>query len=105
MLVQGRPWSCERCHAEYDRQAIEALIIDSVQRRIVSYQLQDFKCQRCKAMRADSLSMHCVCSGEYVGSQQKQDLLRRLGVVQNVAEWHQLPLLESVVADVKRQIV
>lgn len=50
-------------------------------------------------MRADSLSLHCVCSGEYAGSQDAKALLRRLGVVQNVAEWHQMPLLEAVVED------
>ncbi|GAA5932437.1 hypothetical protein JCM1841_000581 [Sporobolomyces salmonicolor] len=96
-LVKDHPWTCERCSAEYDRAAIEALIIESLQRRVVSYQLQDLRCGRCKTMKAENLRSHCDCSGEYVMAETKQELLRRLQVTANVAEFHKLSTLLSVV--------
>ncbi|ORY88326.1 DNA polymerase epsilon catalytic subunit A [Leucosporidium creatinivorum] len=103
-LVKGRPWSCERCKAEYDRHAIEALVIDAIQRRAVSYQLQDVRCQRCKQIKSDNLRLHCECSGEYQMSETRGELLKRLQVTGNVAEWHDLALLASVVDWLKDSI-
>lgn len=96
-LVKDQPWQCERCSAEYDRAAIEALVIDALQRRVVSYQLQDLRCGKCKTMKAENLRASCDCSGEYRMSETKQELAKRLQVTVNVADFHKLTILSSVV--------
>ncbi|GAA5995500.1 DNA polymerase epsilon catalytic subunit [Rhodotorula paludigena] len=96
-LVKDQPWQCERCSAEYDRAAIEALVVDALQRRIVSYQLQDLRCGKCKTMKAENLRASCDCSGEYRMSETKQELAKRLQVTANVADFHKLTILSSVV--------
>ncbi|GAA6063514.1 hypothetical protein JCM10212_004727 [Sporobolomyces blumeae] len=96
-LVKDQPWTCDRCSAEYDRPAIEALVIESLQRRIASYQLQDLRCGRCKTMKSENLRSTCDCSGEYVLAETKQELAKRLQVTANVAEFHKLSTLGAVV--------
>lgn len=104
LLTVGRAWSCERCGAEYDRNAIEALMIDSIQRRAVSYQLQDLRCGRCKQIKSDNLRIHCECSGEYVMSETKANLLRRLQVTGNVAEAHSLQTVTACIESLRAMI-
>ncbi|GAA6010438.1 hypothetical protein JCM10207_001304 [Rhodosporidiobolus poonsookiae] len=96
-LVKDQPWQCERCSAEYDRASIEALVIDALQRRLVSYQLQDLRCGKCKTMKAENLRANCDCSGEYVMSETRQELAKRLQVTANVAAFHKLTTLTSAV--------
>lgn len=96
-LVKDQPWLCERCSTEYDRAAIEALIIDSLQRRVVSYQLQDLRCGKCKTMKSENLRSHCDCSGEYQMSETRQDLVKRLQVTSRVADFHNLQILATAV--------
>lgn len=93
LLVKGQPWTCERCATEYDRASIEALIIDALQRRMVSYQLQDLRCGKCRTMKSENLRSHCLCAGEYRMLETRQELARRIQVTSNVAEFHGLKTL------------
>ena len=72
-------------------------MIDAIQRRTVSYQLQDLRCARCKQIKSDNLRVNCECSGEYQPFESKQELLRRLQVTGNVAEFHELDTLAGVI--------
>ncbi|GAA6015444.1 hypothetical protein JCM8202_002471 [Rhodotorula sphaerocarpa] len=96
LLVKGQAWTCERCSTEYDRASIEALIIDALQRRMVSYQLQDLRCGKCRTMKSENLRSHCVCAGEYRMAETRQELARRVQVTSNVAEFHGLQTLASM---------
>ncbi|GAA5880821.1 hypothetical protein JCM16303_005131 [Sporobolomyces ruberrimus] len=106
-LIKDHPWMClnENCTAEYDRASIEALVIESLHRRFISYQLQDLRCSRCKTMKAENLRSTCDCSGEYVMAETKQELSRRLQVTANVAEFHKLSTLAVVVESLQEMIV
>lgn len=96
-LVKDHPWQCERCSTEYDKATIEALIIDGLQRRVVSYQLQDLRCSKCKTMKGENLRSNCDCSGEYQMAETRQELSKRLQVTRNVAEFHKLATLGAAV--------
>ncbi|BGP19454.1 hypothetical protein JCM10213_006274 [Rhodosporidiobolus nylandii] len=96
-LVKDQPWQCERCSTEYDRAAIEALVIDALQNRLVSYQLQDLRCGKCKTMKAENLRSTCDCSGEYQMAETRQELVKRLQVTANVAAFHKLTTLTAAV--------
>ncbi|KAM0786880.1 hypothetical protein ACM66B_002305 [Microbotryomycetes sp. NB124-2] len=104
LLVKGAVWTCDRCNAEHDKTAIEAAIIDTIQRRCVSYQLQDLKCSRCKQMRTDNLSLHHVCSGEYALFETRPELQKRLMLAKNVGDYHGLKLLVDVVDELEQTL-
>lgn len=78
-------------------------MIDSLLRRLASYQLQDLRCMNCKQIKSDNLRVNCECSGEYMidggggNSGAKGEMSRRLAVTARVAEWHGLTTLGDIV--------
>lgn len=79
-------------------------MIDSMMRRVVSYQLQDLRCSRCKQVKSVNLRTYCECSGEYEPSERKADIVRRLEVTRSVAEYHQLATCLDVADMLLREI-
>ncbi|KAK4057447.1 DNA polymerase epsilon catalytic subunit [Microbotryomycetes sp. JL221] len=104
LLVRGAIWTCDRCNAEHDKSAVEATIIDTIQRRIMSYQLQDLRCTRCKQMRTDNLSLHHGCSGEFGLFETKSELVKRMLLAKNVGEYHNMRLLVEVMEEMAGMI-
>lgn len=80
------------------------MMIDSIQRRVVAYQLQDLRCGRCKQIKTENLRINCVCSGDYVMADTKASLLGRLTVTANVASVHSLTTLETEVESIREML-
>ena len=93
-------WRCIQCHYEYSQLALQERMVVQMQSLITAYQLQDLKCSRCKQVRGDELSEHCVCSGEWVGSIGMMEMRKRLGIFRSVAEYYQLDMLKGAVEEV-----
>jgi len=55
-------------------------------------------------MKSENLRSTCDCSGEYVMAETKQELSRRLQVTANVAEFHKLSTLGTVVEYLQEMI-
>jgi hypothetical protein len=55
---KAREWLCSACGTEYDKASIEQQLVDIVSRRLISWQLQDVKCNRCKLVKAENLREH-----------------------------------------------
>jgi DNA polymerase epsilon subunit 1 len=97
---QAIAWRCIQCHHEYSQLALQERMVGQMQSLITAYQLQDLKCARCKQVRGDELSDHCVCSGEWVGSVGIMEMRKRLGVFKSVAEFYGLDMLRGAVDEV-----
>ena len=93
-------WRCIQCHHEYSQLALQERMVGQMQSLITTYQLQDLKCSRCKQVRGDELSDHCVCSGEWVGSIGMMEMRKKLGVFKSVAEFYRLDMLRGAVEEV-----
>lgn len=93
-------WRCIQCHHEYSQLALQERMVMQMQALLTTYQLQDLKCSRCKQVRGDELSEHCVCSGEWVGNMGMMEVRRRLGVFKSVAEFYRLDMLRGAVEEV-----
>ncbi|KAI9020780.1 hypothetical protein CLU79DRAFT_216823 [Phycomyces nitens] len=95
---QVQPWRCRNCHFEYDKHQVEEVMIEQVQRWLTSFQLQDLKCGRCRSVKRENLLQQCdKCGSEYLPTQSKTDLMRRLRVFGNVAREQQLRLLGEII--------
>lgn len=90
-------WVCENCGQEYDRVRLEELLVYEVQRQVTLFQVQDLKCVRCKRVREDDLSSNCACSGAWVETMSRDDILAKLEVYRHVARYYDLKLLLDVV--------
>ena len=100
----SRPWKCNFCDAEYDRLAIEERMIGEVERIVVEWSTQDLKCGKCRSIKVNDFMEHCSCSGEWVETLRKEDILRRLRVYKNVGSFYGLRMLADVVKGVFAEV-
>ncbi|PWY92538.1 DNA polymerase epsilon catalytic subunit A [Aspergillus heteromorphus CBS 117.55] len=99
-----KPWRCPFCQTEYDRLAQEEILIGQVQGYIVGWQTQDLKCSKCASLRISDFMEHCSCSGEWVETMNLKEIQKKLRIMNSVAKFHGLKLLESVVGEVLSQM-
>ena len=92
-------WKCDSCNSTYDKLRIEELLVAEVQRLAVEWCTQDLKCARCGRLRSNEFMEHCACAGEWVGTKQKGDVKKTLGIYGNVAGFYGLGMLEAVVVE------
>ena len=95
-----KPWRCGFCEAEFSRNGLEERLIAQVQGFVVEWTTQDLKCVKCGALRQNDFMEHCTCSGAWVESVRREEVLRRLRVYGNVARFYDLRMLGAVVASV-----
>lgn len=89
-------WKCKHCAREFDRLAIEERMISEVMSFVTIYQTQDLRCGKCKQIKEDNLSDHCVCSGEWELTTSAQEIRSKLEVYRRVAEFYGLRMLDSL---------
>ncbi|MCJ1477103.1 DNA polymerase epsilon catalytic subunit [Lambiella insularis] len=99
---QTKPWLCPHCHAEYPRLALEERLIGRVQMMLVRWATQDVKCAKCRGVRVNEFMEHCGCSGVWVGTVDREALVRELRVMARVAGGYGLRMLGEVVEGVLR---
>jgi DNA polymerase epsilon subunit 1 len=87
-------WYCSSCNGEYDRVAIEFMLIGIVHTIEANFSGQDLRCPKCKQIRSDNLSRHCQCSGSYLFTSSKVDARRKLRTMVNIAIFYNLPRLK-----------
>ncbi|KAG9043537.1 DNA polymerase epsilon catalytic subunit [Tulasnella sp. UAMH 9824] len=88
-------WQCSTCECDYDRRAIEVMLIDIVRKLVTSFQLQDLRCAKCKQIKSDNLTLHCDCSGADQLTCAKGEAKRKIRTISNVASVHGLALLKE----------
>jgi DNA polymerase epsilon subunit 1 len=87
-------WHCPHCSCEYDRLAIELMLIEMVYGLQLDATQQDLRCSKCKQIQSDNLSRYCHCSGPYQLTVNKADVRRKLKTLVNVAIVHNLGRLK-----------
>jgi DNA polymerase epsilon subunit 1 len=64
--LRGKKWNCTMCHSSLNKSAIEARLVEIVQRRSAHYQTQDLVCRKCEQVKADYLATICTnCSSSF----------------------------------------
>ncbi|PYH76663.1 putative DNA polymerase epsilon, catalytic subunit A/POL2 [Aspergillus uvarum CBS 121591] len=99
-----KPWRCPFCQSEYDRLAQEETLIGQVQGFIVGWQTQDLKCSKCGGLKISDFMEHCSCSGVWVETMNRAEIEKKLRLLDSVAKFHNLKLLETVVGEVLEQM-
>ncbi|KAL8708023.1 MAG: hypothetical protein Q9220_007019 [cf. Caloplaca sp. 1 TL-2023] len=95
-----KAWTCLTCNHEYDQLAVEEKLIARVQKMVVEWQTQDLKCGKCKRLRVNELMAHCGCSGEWVGTVDREKVTGQLRVLGRVAASYELSMLGTMVEEV-----
>ncbi|XP_011188337.1 DNA polymerase epsilon catalytic subunit 1 [Zeugodacus cucurbitae] len=100
-MKDGIPvWLCAQCFVAYENEEIEMRIIDVVQRKVMSYVLQDLRCARCNEIKRENLAEFCTCAGEFVPLISGREINGLLRTFRRVAEYHKMQLLQETVEQV-----
>ncbi|MCJ1294308.1 DNA polymerase epsilon catalytic subunit [Xylographa carneopallida] len=100
----SKPWRCSHCAAEYPRLALEEQLIARVQKTLVQWATQDVRCSKCRRTRVNEFMEHCGCSGVWVGTMNREKVVRDLSIMDRVAVNYGLKMLEGVVAGILRRV-
>jgi len=82
------PWQCSFCEEELNRHKIERSLIELVNRRLISYQMQDLICKQCKMVRNSIVSKYCECTGAFLqtSGNQNPEKLRNRNLVNHMTD-------------------
>jgi len=107
--VAGAPvWLCPNssCQAPYDSQEIESMLLDCVQRKLMTYMLQDLSCTRCGEVTQYNLAERCrnkFCAGDFKTTVDLDKIGQLLKTFLGVAEHYHMPLLKEQVQFIFRK--
>lgn len=81
-------WPCPVCKHSVDKSIIEGTLIETVQRQLGNFVLQDLRCLRCSQVKSSELSLRCECSGSYRPELAAADWWRRVRTIHEIAEYY-----------------
>eukprot|EP01133_Synstelium_polycarpum_P000195 gene195-234_t len=87
--------TCNTCGNIYNKDLIESTLVEIVQRRSLSYHLQDLKCSKCAVIKSDNLSDICATCSEEVMMDNVEDV-EDVVVEMELAEVVEMVLVEDV---------
>ncbi|KAL9894607.1 DNA polymerase epsilon catalytic subunit 1 isoform 1-T1 [Glossina fuscipes fuscipes] len=100
-MKDGTPvWLCAQCYVAYDNEDIEIRIIDVMQRKLMSYVLQDLRCMRCNEIKRENLAQFCTCAGEFAPLISSKEIDTLLQTFHRIAEYHKMDLLNETVQQI-----
>ena len=88
-------WLCAQCYVYYDNDEIEIRLIDVINRKLMSYILQDLRCVRCKQIKQDNVSEYCSCAGAFETLIEQSEIVTLIKTFNTVAEDYNLILLKE----------
>uniref|UniRef100_A0A4W4F1C0 DNA polymerase epsilon catalytic subunit n=1 Tax=Electrophorus electricus TaxID=8005 RepID=A0A4W4F1C0_ELEEL len=91
-------WFCSNCQAQYDTNAIEVTLVEALQKKLMTYTLQDLECGKCKGVKEANMPLYCSCAGDFKLSYTRQvRFLEQVGVFRNIAAHYNMNfLLETI---------
>ncbi|XP_059611898.1 DNA polymerase epsilon catalytic subunit 1 [Phlebotomus argentipes] len=97
-LKDGVPvWLCSQCFGCYNTDEIEGMLLEIVQRKLMSYTLQDVKCVNCKQIKKSNMMATCECTGAFTNLLPREELQRDLKSFLEVSQVYRMTLLEDYI--------
>ena len=90
-------WICGTCGKDFDREGIEARLVDVVEKVVSAWQSQQLVCERCKRAKYTKCGRFCECSGRFITKFDRATAVDTLHCLRSVAIPHNLAWLNEVV--------
>ena len=74
-----------------------SILVDSLQRRIMGFLLQDLQCLKCKEVKMMNLTNLCSCAGKFKTLNDPSDLSKLLKTFRSISNHYGMPMLKEVV--------
>lgn len=96
VLKDGNPtWLCSQCYVNYDNDEIEKRLIEILNRKLMTYTLQDLQCTRCQQIKQDNIMEYCPCAGTYKTLIQSEEVKELVKTFNLVADEYSMVLLKE----------
>uniref|UniRef100_A0A8C2PPH2 DNA polymerase epsilon catalytic subunit n=1 Tax=Cyprinus carpio TaxID=7962 RepID=A0A8C2PPH2_CYPCA len=90
-------WFCSNCQAQYDTESIEMALVEALQKKLMSYTLQDLQCAKCKGVKEANMLLYCSCAGDFSLSFTTKSFTEQVEVFRNItAHYNMNFLLETI---------
>ncbi|PKK16595.1 hypothetical protein A306_00000309, partial [Columba livia] len=90
-------WVCSNCQAQYDSDAIEAALVEALQKKLMAFVLQDLVCKKCHGVKETHMPVYCSCAGDFALTISSQTFMEHINVFQNIARHYGMSyLLETI---------
>uniref|UniRef100_A0A3P8VY69 DNA polymerase epsilon catalytic subunit n=1 Tax=Cynoglossus semilaevis TaxID=244447 RepID=A0A3P8VY69_CYNSE len=58
-------WFCSNCQSQYETESIGTALVETLQKKLMSYTLQDLVCNKCKGVKEANMPLYCACAGDF----------------------------------------
>uniref|UniRef100_A0A2K5KBR1 DNA polymerase epsilon catalytic subunit n=1 Tax=Colobus angolensis palliatus TaxID=336983 RepID=A0A2K5KBR1_COLAP len=90
-------WLCCNCQAPYDSSAIEMMLVEVLQKKLMAFTLQDLICLKCRGVKETSMPVYCSCAGDFALTIHTQVFMEQVGIFRNIAQHYGMSyLLETL---------
>ncbi|KAG9339579.1 hypothetical protein JZ751_023470 [Albula glossodonta] len=90
-------WFCSNCQAQYETEAIEMALVEALQKKLMSYTLQDLVCTKCKGVKESNMPVYCSCAGDFTLTFSTKSFSEQINVFRNIATHYNMSfLLETI---------
>ncbi|KAK5871426.1 hypothetical protein PBY51_004310 [Eleginops maclovinus] len=88
-------WFCSNCQTQYDTESIEMALVEALQKKMMSYTLQDLVCTKCKGVKEANMPLYCKCAGDFDLTFSAKSFFDQITVFRNIASHYSMSFLEE----------
>lgn len=88
---------CPTCGTPYENQELEWRLVEIMNRRTMSYILQDLICKRCHQVKRENMTTVCECAGEFALMVPTKEVQSQIHTFKTIAEYYKMPLLQELI--------
>lgn len=100
-----KQWLCAGCSSPYNIDTMERRLVDTVQRKILRYQLQDLRCTKTGQVALKAMARTSDCSAALNLDIPRSDFLGQITILRNLAEYYELEWLAETTEGVLKGFV
>lgn len=118
-------WLCPLCNTAYDTAEIESLLLDTVNRKFLAFNLQDLQCKKCAQVlnsnrlltfssvkklgsffqiKLENITRRCQCAGEFQHLISREDTIKLLEVFYKLGDKFHMPSLRETVEGILKLV-
>ncbi|KAJ8286048.1 hypothetical protein GJAV_G00033960 [Gymnothorax javanicus] len=90
-------WFCSNCQAQYETEGIEMALVEALQKKLMTYTLQDLVCTKCRGVKEANMPVYCSCAGDFTLSFSTKSFSEQIGVFRNIAAHYNMSFLQETI--------
>ncbi|KAJ8379395.1 hypothetical protein SKAU_G00001730 [Synaphobranchus kaupii] len=90
-------WFCSNCQAQYETEGIEMALVEALQKKLMTYTLQDLVCAKCKGVKEANMPVYCRCAGDFTLTFSTKSFSEQIGVFRNIAAHYNMSFLQETI--------